>query len=164
MDEQKIQETIEQLSKNLPRFPDGRINYRDAPVAPVITIFVQWKNEILLLKRSDKVRTYKGKWNAVAGYLDEIKPLKEKILEELREEIGLEEKNTQSMHFGKPYRFTDASIQKTWIIHPVVVELKKKPMLQLDWEHTEYQWIQPKNMKMLDSVPMLEESWKHAQE
>ena len=82
---------IEEFSKKLPKFSDGRINYADSNKAPVITVVVKYKDKILLLKRSDNVSTYKGKWQVVAGYLDEIKPIKEKVLEELREEIKVEE-------------------------------------------------------------------------
>ena len=93
MNEAKILDLLKKFSKKLPHFEDGRINYSDSNEAPVVTIFVKYKNEILLLKRSDKVRTYREKWNTIAGYLDEVKPLKEKVLEELREEIGVIEKN-----------------------------------------------------------------------
>lgn len=66
------------FAKILPHFPDGRIDYSHASKAPVVIIFVKHKGKILLLKRSSKVRAYKGKWQVVAGYLDEVKPLREK--------------------------------------------------------------------------------------
>ena len=88
----KLKKTLKQF-ESLPRFPDGRINYKDSKKAAVLTCFVKFKDKILLLKRSDYVWTYKGKWNTVAGYIDEDKPLKEKVLEELREEIDVEEDN-----------------------------------------------------------------------
>ncbi|HDD36375.1 MAG TPA: hypothetical protein ENF50_02775, partial [Archaeoglobus veneficus] len=91
MIDKKVFEMLNEVSKKLPKLSDGRIDYSNSDVAPVVTVFVRYNNEILLLKRSNKVRTYKGKWNTVAGYIDEFKPLKEKILEELREEIGVDE-------------------------------------------------------------------------
>ncbi len=156
--EQKILKTIGEFAKKLPKFPDGRIDYSSSNIAPVITVFVKYKDKILLLKRSDKVRVYKGKWFTVAGYLDEMKPLHEKIMEELREEIGVEESNISSIYFGESHKFTDADVNKTWIAHPVLVKLKNKPSIKLDWEHTEYRWIKPEEIKKFDTSPKLDES------
>ena len=158
MNETKTLDLLEKFSKKLPHFEDGRINYSDSNEAPVVTIFVKYKNEILLLKRSDKVRTYRGKWNTIAGYLDEVKPLKEKVWEELREEIGVIEKDILNIKYGGSYKLKDKKINKIWIVHPVLVELKDKPEIVLDWEHTEYKWIKPKDLNKYDTVASLGET------
>ena len=88
--EQKILNIIKEFSERLPKFSDGRIDYSNSNIAPVIIVFIKYKNKILLLKRSDKVRIYQGKWNTVAGYLDEIKPIQEKALEEIQEETKID--------------------------------------------------------------------------
>ena len=157
-EDEKVQATIETFAKTLPTFPDGRINYSDANTAPVITVFIQYNDEILLLKRSNKVSTYQEKWNTVAGYLDEIKPLREKILEELSEEIGISEDNILSHRIGESYTFTDSTIGKTWIVYPALIKLKTKPPIHLDWEHTECRWIKPKELGDFDHVPKLDQS------
>jgi len=159
MEEQKIFEIIKEFSKKLPKFPDGRIDYSKSDIAPVITVFVKFEDKILILKRSDKVRVYQNKWNAVAGYLDELKPLREKVLEEIEEELGINN-NIFTLHFGQPYEFTDSKLNKTWIVHPVLAEFKKEPEIKLDWEHTEYRWIKPEELKNFEIVPKLEESLK----
>lgn len=158
MNDQKVLALLKKFSKKLPKFEDGRIDYSNSNEAPVITIFVKFKDKILLLKRSDKVRTYKLKWNTIAGYLDEIKPIKEKVLEELREEIGIKEENISSILFGKSYELKDKEINKTWIVHPVLVELKNKIEIKLDWEHTEYKWVHPDEIKNFNIVTGLEET------
>lgn len=159
MNEQEIiLEKVKELGKNLPRFPDGRIDYSKSDVAPVITVFVRHKDKILLLKRSDRVKTYKGKWNTVAGYIDEMKPIKEKVLEELREEIGIDENVISRIKFGKPYEFEDKNINKSWIVLPVLVELNKEVEIRLDWEHTEHKWIKKEELVNFDTVPNLDRS------
>ncbi len=164
MDEQKMLETIKQFAEKLPKFPDGRINYSNSDTAPVITIFIKHQDKILLLKRSDKVRTYQEKWNTVAGYLDEIKPIQEKVLEEIREELGIErDNNILSIHLGESYQFTDTEVKKTWIVHPVLIKLRNKPEIKLDWEHTEYKWIKPEEIKNFESVSNLENSLEKIQ-
>lgn len=164
MDEQEVLERIEEMGKGLPRFPDGRIDYSKARAAPVITVFVRFKSEMLILKRGEKVGTYRGKWNVVAGYLDELKPIREKVLEELREEVGISEKEILSIHFGRPFKVIDKSIDKTWFTHPVLVELKEKPRIRLDWEHTEYRWIKPEEIKNFDTVPNLVKGFERVSE
>ena len=160
MEEQKIFETIKEFSKRLPKFSDGRINYSKSKIAPVINVFVKFKDKVLILKRSNKVRVYQNKWNAVAGYLDELKPIQEKVLEEIKEELGVNKNNIFTIYFGQPYEFTDNKINKTWIVYPVLVEFQKEPEIKLDWEHTEYKWIKPEELKNFDIVPKLEESLK----
>jgi len=156
----KILDIIKEFEKRLPKFPDGRINYSNSDIAPVIVIFIKYKDKIILLKRSDKVRTYKGKWNTVAGYLDEIMPINEKILEEIREELKINEDNISIAHIGRSYNFTDSEVEKnkSWIVHPVLIKLKSRPDIKLDWEHTDYKWIKPEELKNFDTTPHLSKS------
>ena len=158
----EFKETFKKLTKDLPKFEDGRINYSDAKQAPVLTCFVKYNEEILLLKRSDKVRTYQGMWTSVAGYLDELIPLEEKALEELKEELGIKKDLIKEIKLGKAYKFKDEKIDKTWFIFPVLIELNKRPNIQSDWEHTEYRWIDPKDLDGFNIVPNLDKSLKNA--
>ena len=143
---------------HLPKFPDRRIDYTNSPKAPVITCFVRYGDDFLLLKRGDKVATHKGRWSVVAGYLDDFNGLKEKVLEELREEIGVLEKDIKSIKFGDVYIFTDSETGKTWVVHPALVELSKKPEIKLDWEHTEFRWVKIGEIKNFDVPKDLEDS------
>ncbi|MBI2106215.1 NUDIX domain-containing protein [Candidatus Woesearchaeota archaeon] len=158
MNGSKILNLLKEFSERLPKFKDGRIDYSNSDKAPVVTIFVKFGDKILLLKRSDKVATYKGKWNTIAGYLDEIKSIKDKILEELREEIGVNEKNIKFIEIKNSYKLVDNKINKTWIVHPVLVELKEKPEIKLDWEHTEFRWINYRDLKNYDIVTDLDKT------
>jgi len=158
--EEKILKIIEEFSKKLPKFKDGRINFANSDIAPVITVFIKYKDRILLLKRSEKVLTYKGKWNSVTGYLDEIKPIREKVAGEVEEELGIKKNNISSILIGESYEFKDNEINKTWIVFPVLVELENEPEVKLDWEHTEYKWIKPEELENFDVVPNLKESLK----
>lgn len=160
--EEKILTTIKEFANKLLKLPDGRIDYSNSNIAPVITVFLKYKDKIILLKRSAKVRTYQDKWNTVAGYLDEVKPIYEKVVEEINEELNLDEDNISSIHIGKPYKFIDTKINETWIIHPVLIELKNKPTIELDWEHTEYKWIKSEELRDFDTVPNIDKSLENA--
>ncbi|HLD18639.1 MAG TPA: NUDIX domain-containing protein [Candidatus Nanoarchaeia archaeon] len=143
------------LSKKLPKFPDGRLNYKNSKKAVVLTVFVKFKGKILLLKRSNRVLTYKGYWNTVAGYYDEPKPLRKKALEELKEETGISKKYVKSIKFGKMFRFHDKKINKIWLVNPILIKLKKKPKIKIDFEHTKAIWIKPEEIKNYKIVPNL---------
>lgn len=161
--EEEIHHLLQDFSDKLPHFSDGRIDYSKTKTAPVLTVFVTYKEKFLLLKRSNKVRTYQGKWNTVAGYLDNPEQtLFEKILEELKEELGITKDQISSYSFGQKYQFTDKKNNKTWIVHPTLVTLLKKPSITLNWEHTEYTWIKADEIKKYDTVPNLKESMKRA--
>jgi len=153
-----IKTLLQDFSANLPHFPDGRIDYSTSKEAPVLTCFVQFEDKILLLRRSDKVGTYKKMWNAVAGYIDEIVPLEKKIFEELREELGLTEEEIKDIDIAQPYKFTDEKIDKTWIVIPCLARLRKLPEIVLDWEHTNYKWINPAQITDFAIVPELDRS------
>ena len=158
--EQKITRMINEFAKKLPKFPDGRIDYTHSDTSLVLTVFIKYKDKILIFKRSNKVGTYQGKWNTVTGYLDEPKPLIEKIMDEMQEETGIKKNNILSHSLGEPFKFTDPKARKTWIVHPAKVELKNNPDIKLDWEHTEYKWIKPEELKKFDTVPRLDLSLK----
>ena len=161
-DDQEIYSLIESFEKKLPHFADGRIDYTHSDTAPVITVFISFQEKVLLLKRSDKVLTYKGKWNTVAGYLDELKPIKEKVYEELSEELGIKKTDIKTIRIGESYTFTDTTAKKTWIVHPVNAELLHDTPIRLDWEHTEYRWIDPLDIDQFDTVPNAKVSLKRA--
>lgn len=158
MEDKDLFKIIKNLSRKLPRFDDGRINYSKSKISPVINVFIKYKDRILLLKRSNKVLAYKGKWNSLGGFLDELKPVKEKILEELKEELKINKNLIKFIKTVKPYRLFDNSIKRTWLIFPALVELKQKPKIKLDWEHTEFKWVYPKDIKKYDIVLKLDVS------
>lgn len=136
----------------LQRFPDGRINFTGSKRAPVLNCFVEAGGRILLLKRSDKVAQYKGKWNCVGGYIDEDKPLHQKVLEELHEELGIKKDKIERIIEGEPYEMEDKNIGITWIIHPFLAKLKSVPNITLDFEHTEFRWVEAEQIKNYDTV------------
>jgi len=151
----KIEKVLNEF-RNLPKFPDGRINYSNSKRAPVIHCFVKYQEKILLLKRSKQVNIYPEKWNSVGGYIDQPFSPQEIALIELKEELGIEKNNIKRIKEVASFEFYDKSIDRTWIIHPILAELKHDPEIRLDWEHTEYQWIKPREITNYQIVPKLD--------
>ncbi len=150
MEVEKILEHVREIAKDLPRFSDGRINYTGCKEAAVISIFIKYDDKLLLLKRSDNVGTYKGKWSTVTGYLDKIEPPLKKALEEIREEIGIADTEFLEIIAGEPFDIVDESIGKIWFTCPFLAILKELPEITIEGEHTEYRWINPDELREYD--------------
>ncbi len=125
----------------------------------VITCFPLHRGKVLLLKRSDEVATYPGKWGTVTGYL-EADTVDEQCLEELCEELGIVEEAIIRYEKGEQFTFKDGD--REWKIHPVVAHIDEDEDFDLNVENTEYRWVDPQDVKMFDTVPRLTESLKKA--
>lgn len=158
--EQQIADTLRELADSLPKLPDGRIDYSHANRAAVLTCIVRYRGKILLLKRSNKVHSYQGKWCGVAGYLDELRPYDEMVYQELREELGIRQEDVETLTYGEPYEFTDDQTGKTWVVFPVLADMKSAPNIEIDWEHVDFEWVEPERIDEFDTVPRLKESLK----
>ncbi len=131
-----------------------KTDYTHTKRAPVVICFVKHKDKFLLLKRSDKVLAYKNLWSSLAGFLDDSKTVKEKALEEITEELGLKESDIIRIVEGPVYTFTDKGLEREWERHLVLAEISN-PNITLDWEHTEFKWINPKDISQYETTPGL---------
>ncbi len=123
------------------------------PPKEVVTCFLESQGKILIMLRSDKVRTYRGKWGGVAGYL-ETNPY-DQALKEIREETGLSGNAIKLVKQGKPLTVEDKTLGWKWIVHPFLFLVSNPGQIKLDWEHDRLQWIDPDEMRQLDTVPGL---------
>ena len=113
------------------------------------------EGKILILKRSNKVSTYKGSWSGIAGYVEENETPLETALKEIREEVGITEDNVELIKQIDPIEFTDIYEGKKydWRVFPFLFNTLKKSKIKIDWEHTDYKWIAPSDIKNYDTVP-----------
>ena len=56
----------------------------------MFTCVLQHEDRVLLLPRSQEVRTHQGKWAGVSGSIEAASPL-DQAVQEIREETGLED-------------------------------------------------------------------------
>ncbi|MEW6222668.1 MAG: NUDIX pyrophosphatase [Candidatus Hadarchaeota archaeon] len=123
----------------------------------VVTCFLEHGGKILILKRGEKVKTYRGKWGAVAGYMEKGESPDDTARKEIAEEVGV--KDAKLIARGEPYEFYDLDLGVVWAVHPYKFAVESD-QVHLDWEHVESKWILPEELKLYDTVPMLRESWK----
>jgi len=110
----------------------------------------------LILRRSQRVGTYQGKWAAVSGYVE--KTPDEQSLIEIREETGLENADISLINKGNPLEVTDVNLQAKWIVHPYLFKVVNPEKIRIDWEHQEYKWVSPSEINNYETVPQLKEA------
>ena len=113
--------------------------------------------EILLLRRSQRVSTYRGLWATVSGYLEAESPL-EQAYREIEEEVGLGRGDVRLLAQEEPFVVPDATIDTRWTVHAFLFETLRPERLRLDWEHTESRWVRPEELPDLETVPALAEA------
>ena len=111
--------------------------------------------ELLILKRSNEVRTYRGMWGGVAGYVEKNEKPVETAYKELREEVGLGKEDVLLVNEFDVEKFSDVykGIKYDWEIFPFLFRTGKKRKLHIDWEHTDYRWISPSEIEKMNTVP-----------
>ena len=116
--------------------------------------------KLLILKRSDKVRTYKGLWGGIAGYVEENEVPYETAIKEIQEEVGLNKEDVTLIKKLDPIVFTDfyEGERYDWEIFVFLFRIKKKSKINIDWEHLEYRWIPPSDIGKYDTAPRLKEA------
>jgi 8-oxo-dGTP pyrophosphatase MutT (NUDIX family) len=119
----------------------------------VVTCFLIYNDRILILKRSDKVRTHKHKWAGVSGYIEPGEADEETALKEIREETGLSENDISLVRKGSPLHVQDGD--RVWVVHPFLFKTRTNN-ITIDWEHSEYRWIEPDELKDYDFVVFLD--------
>ena len=127
----------------------------------VVTCFLEYKDKILILKRSNCVSTYQGKWAGISGYIDNpSNNPTDQAYKEIQEETCLTTDDIKLVKQGIPFEIIDIAIKNKWIVHPYLFHIKSKEKISIDWEHLEMKWISPEEISLYHTVPNLKKSWK----
>jgi ADP-ribose pyrophosphatase YjhB (NUDIX family) len=123
-----------------------------------VTCFLTYKGKILILLRSNKVRSYQGIWGGVSGRIqDGHTPLEQARLEVL-EETEIPEKEIVSIKEGQTMVFDDNEVKIRKVVYPFLFQIKDPGKVKIDWEHTQSAWINPEEMESYDTMPKLKET------
>ena len=125
----------------------------------VVTSFLESEGKILLLRRSDRVRTYPGHWAGVSGSIEADRTPEQQARVEIREETGLTDDDLRLVATGEPLVVDDATTGHRWIVHPFRFVVLHPERIRLDWEHVELRWIDPADLAEFETVPNLPETW-----
>jgi 8-oxo-dGTP pyrophosphatase MutT (NUDIX family) len=122
----------------------------------IITAFIKNNDKILILKRSDKVRSMKGLWSGVSGIIenDEIPTNRAKI--EIFEEVGIKENKINLVKSVEKIKISSPQYENhEWEVFPFLFETNETE-IKLNWENSEYKWINVNELKNYETVPSLD--------
>ena len=110
----------------------------------IVTSFIINDQKILLLKRSNKVKTMKCLWAGISGIIekgDETPLSRAKI--EIFEEVGIKEGELKLLKSIQQLRIVSPQYKNhEWNIFPFLFSTKNME-IKLNWENSEFKWIKP---------------------
>ena len=122
----------------------------------IVTSFIKHNDQILILKRSEKVRSMKGLWSGVSGIIENNENPIDRAKIEIFEEVGIKEKEIKLVKKLEKMKIQSQQYKNhEWEIFPFLFETKNDN-IKLNWENSEFEWIQPKELKNYQTVPSLE--------
>jgi 8-oxo-dGTP pyrophosphatase MutT (NUDIX family) len=121
--------------------------------AMVVTAILENDNKLLILKRSEKVKSYKHKWSGISGYFEKKEDLLSRALIEIYEETQIKKENITLRKILEKIEIEIENSKKI-IVQPFLFSSKTN-LISLNWENDEYKWIKEEEVKSYDTVPRL---------
>jgi uncharacterized protein len=130
----------------------GTFELPDVKAVPVVSAVLRNRGRILIVRRSDSVGTFRGRWSAISGYLEGRESPRSRALREVREETGM--RRIAFRAAGPPILArADATV---FIVHPFLFDAADRKV-RLDWENVEHRWIRPEELDRFETVPRLKD-------
>lgn len=127
----------------------------------VVTCFLKHGDKIMIFQRSNKVKTYKGKWAGVSGYLEDMENPFDRAEREVAEETGLIPPDVALIRQGRPISVEDG--KNHWLVHPFLFEVRSPHRVKLDWEHSKAEWVFPKDLSQYNCIPGLYDAYQRVE-
>ena len=122
----------------------------------IVTSFLKNQDKILILKRSQNVKSMKGLWSGVSGVIEnQENPLKRAEIE-IFEEIGIRTNEIKLLKSGDELDIISPQYKNhKWHVFPFLFDAKKTE-IKLNWENSDYKWIEIGELEKFETVPNLE--------
>jgi len=122
----------------------------------IVTSFIKDDEKLLILKRSNKVKSMKGLWAGVSGIIEnDEEPLKRAKIE-IFEEAGITEEKIKLIKAVEEMKVNSPQYENhEWEIFPFLFETKN-PTIKLNWENSEFKWIDVDELENYETVPNLQ--------
>ena len=128
----------------------GEVDVPEVRERPVVSCFLERDGRILVVRRSEKVGSFQGKWSGISGFLEGSEAPETRALREIEEETGL----TEVSLLGRGQDILSRGGDTIYRIHPFRFHAPRGDV-RLDWENVEYRWVDPAEIPSLDAVPKL---------
>ena len=122
----------------------------------IVTSFIRNDDKLLILKRSEKVKSMRGLWAGVSGIIEKNETPLERAKIEIFEEVGMTEEEIKLLKEAKQVRVSSPQYKNhEWEIFPFLFETKSTNV-KLNWENSDYKWIDVTELEKFETVPSLE--------
>ena len=122
----------------------------------IVTSFIKNDDKILILKRSDKVKSMKCFWAGISGIIENNETPLTRAKIEIFEEAGIHEEQIELLKAVQQIKISSPQYKNhEWNIFPFLFKAKN-PEIKLNWENSEFKWIEPNEIKNYKTVPDLE--------
>jgi translation initiation factor 2B subunit (eIF-2B alpha/beta/delta family) len=139
----------------------------------VVTVFLRHRGDVLLLRRSDEVGSYAGRWGTVAGHVESEDSAADEeradgpaerdadaaARREIREETGIDPDAVSLVRRGEAFAVADADLGTRWVVHPFLFDCPTRKVTT-NRESAEYDWASPTELLGRDTVPELWRSYR----
>ena len=122
----------------------------------IVTSFIKDNEKLLILKRSNKVKSMKGLWAGVSGIIEKNEEPLERAKIEIFEEVGITEDKISLLKAAEGMKVNSPQYENhEWEIFPFLFEAKN-PTITLNWENSEFKWIDVDDLDNYETVPSLQ--------
>tara|TARA_B100000029_G_scaffold403032_1_gene402705 strand:+ start:247 stop:651 length:405 start_codon:yes stop_codon:yes gene_type:complete len=122
----------------------------------IVTSFLKNQEKILILKRSDNVKSMKGLWGGVSGIIENDETPLERAKIEIFEEAGIEENEIKLLKSGIELDIISPQYKNhKWHVFPFLFQTNSVK-INLNWENSDFKWIGTNEIEKFQTVPILE--------
>lgn len=122
----------------------------------IVTSFLKDEDKFLILKRSKKVKTMKELWAGISGIIENNEEPLSRAKIEIFEELGIKEDKLKLVRAAEKLRIISPQYQNhEWEVFPFLFEVRN-PDIKLNWENSEYRWIDKEELRDYETVPNLD--------
>ena len=122
----------------------------------IVTSFIRDNEKLLILKRSDKVKSMKGLWAGISGIIENNEEPLSRAKIEIFEEVGITEDKITLVTASEEMKIHSPQYKNhEWEIFPFLFE-SSKPTIKLNWENSDFKWINIEELENHETVPSLQ--------
>ena len=122
----------------------------------IVTSFIKDNSKLLILKRSDQVKSMKGLWAGISGIIENNEEPLSRAKIEIFEEAGITEEKITLVKAAEEMRVNSPQYKNhEWEIFPFLFEATN-PTVKLNWENSDFKWIDIKELETYETVPSLQ--------
>ena len=122
----------------------------------IVTSFLKNQDKFLILKRSQSVKSMKGLWSGISGVIENQEEPVRRAEIEIFEEVGMTSNEIKLLKSGDELDIISPQYKNhKWHVFPFLFDTKKTE-IKLNWENSDYKWIEIGELEKFETVPNLE--------